>query len=101
MTYVKFTVQMVCLMQKCPRQEFLAGLFVVLPRYVLRPNRYLLGPRYRFTEIGDAQASLVLSMTSFRVDDFWVGEDQLRLRILFKSDINDGKALGDPDLGCG
>src|SRR5580704_2928016 len=97
---IELAIQMIGLVQEGAGQQVFPGLLIPLAMRILRTNRNFLGAGYGFTKLGNAEASLRLTVLPFLMKNFWVRQHQFGVCILFESYVDDGEPLGDADLWC-
>ena len=95
---IELAIEVIGLVQESAGEQILAGLLVELASHVLGTDGDFARARYSLAKFRHAEATLILALTAFSVNDLWIGEHKFCFRIFLKGDVNDGQALGEPDL---
>src|SRR5277367_3298523 len=88
-------------MQEGSRQQIFSSVLEKLSTEILGAHRDDFGARDVFAKIGNAQASLGAALAAFFADDDRIDQNQLRVRIFFKGDIDDSQTFRNADLWSG
>jgi hypothetical protein len=95
---VEPAVQVVGLVEECPRKQILTGLFEGLAFGVLGANGDTLRTRDLLTKPGNAEAALFARLGTFAADDLGIDEHQSLVGVLSGAGVDHRDPLADADL---
>src|SRR5271165_164665 len=100
-TDVELSVEVVGLVQKGARKEFLTCYFEGLAFQVLGTGSDFARSGDFLAKLRQAQAAFIGGDAPFNMDDFRIDQHDLGFGVFLESDIDDRDALADADLGSG
>src|SRR5271157_871519 len=98
---VELAVEVIRFVHQGARQQVFPADFKCFAFNVLGTRRDLARSRHLLAKLRQAEATFVGRKPSFGVDDLWIHEHDLGLRIFLKGDIDNGDALADANLRRG
>src|SRR5262249_34189994 len=92
---------MIGFVEKGAGQKFFSGFLVDVSVNILGTDRNLVRARDVFAEVGNAKASLALSVLAFGMNNFRIDQNEFGFGILFEAHVDYGDTASDADLRGG